>query len=474
MSTEISEARPVRAAPRAIDVALQLWRAKWLMTLVFLPFVLLSVGIALALPTHYTATTRLLVSLGGEYVYDPVVGDAARGAFPQVERVLQAESELAASPIIADRVIAKFTIDRLYPELRSRPNAEAAALKAFMRDFDAEPAVRSQVLRLSYRSHDPDLAADVLNAAVDIYLERRREVLIDPAANAVAPQREALEQELATAESALQAFLAVGGVTDFETESAALAQSYARALDERLSVDAVVKETEARVRGLEQLLAATPRQIDLYVDPQADGQLAELKLEREQLLARYRPDSQTVTDIERRIAQIEGAVASSPLAGARRVGPNPTRQALEADLGTARADLAAATGRAAALVQQLRSIEDRRQDLIAMSPDYQKLKRDRDALVAAVGSLAERGQEERSRKEFEKVRSDSISIYEPARAPSEGRSGGRTVAIVGAVMGLLTALVAGLLNALSRPGAPRAGALEHAVGLRVLASLPAR
>ena len=80
-----------RLRPRlgVADTLLHLWRAKWLMLLVFVPILLIGVAFTLLTPAKYTASTRLLVRLGAEYVFDPVVGDAAKGAFPQQEEVLR-------------------------------------------------------------------------------------------------------------------------------------------------------------------------------------------------------------------------------------------------------------------------------------------------------------------------------------------------------------------------------------------------
>ncbi len=135
----------------AADTLLQLWRAKWLMLFVFLPIVLFGIAIALLVPTKYPAATRLLVRLGQEYVFDPVVGDAAKGAFPQQEEVLQAETELARSPVIAERVIKRIGLAQLYPNLaeakcegeerrvlRHRPGSAGGLRQGSRRDVRAE------------------------------------------------------------------------------------------------------------------------------------------------------------------------------------------------------------------------------------------------------------------------------------------------------------------------------------------------
>ena len=145
-----------RLRPRlgVADTLLHLWRAKWLMLLVFVPILLLGVAFTLLTPAKYTASTRLLVRLGAEYVFDPVVGDAAKGAFPQQEEVLQAEGELARSPAIAERVIKNVGLSRLYPQLaeaklRSRNGdgyvVDQDALEVFAENLDISSAPKSSV-----------------------------------------------------------------------------------------------------------------------------------------------------------------------------------------------------------------------------------------------------------------------------------------------------------------------------------------
>jgi uncharacterized protein involved in exopolysaccharide biosynthesis len=145
--------RGAKLRPRlgVADTLLQLWRAKWLMLLVFVPIALIGIAFTLLAPTKFAANTRLLVRLGQEYVFDPVIGDAAKGAFPQQEEVLQAETELARSPVIAERVIAGIGLSRLYPsfaeaKLRAR-NGQRTKSSGSARSFAADLTfLRAQIL----------------------------------------------------------------------------------------------------------------------------------------------------------------------------------------------------------------------------------------------------------------------------------------------------------------------------------------
>ncbi|MEP7209735.1 MAG: Wzz/FepE/Etk N-terminal domain-containing protein, partial [Alphaproteobacteria bacterium] len=341
------------------EAVLQLWRAKWLMLLVFLPIALLGAGASLLFPTRYAASTRLLVTLGQEYVFDPIVGEAGKGAFPQQEEVLQAEAELAASPVIAERVIKQIGLSRLYPkiaeaEARTPEKAyalDSQAVEAFAKDFSATSAPKSSILKLTFAHPDPQLAATTLNAFVKVYMDYRREVLDKRSGSGLGEQRAVIEARLKTADGALQAFLAKNSISDFAAEKDAVTRLFGTLTDDISGVEASRHESESRIASLRSQLTTTPRQTDLYVDTSSGQELFNLKLEREKLLVRYKPESQVVQDVERKIQQLETFVANSPQEGLKRVGPNPTWQVLETDLAAARANVEALKGKGGELVR---------------------------------------------------------------------------------------------------------------------------
>jgi uncharacterized protein involved in exopolysaccharide biosynthesis len=217
-----------------------------------------------------------------------------------------------------------------------------------------------------------------------------------------------------------------------------------------------------------------PKEVDLYVETTSEQDLQRLRIERQDLLTRYRPDSRAVQDLDRRIAQMEAFLKSAPAAGLRRIGPNPTFQALEADAAAQGANITAMTGRSQELKRQKADAERRLAALAALEPEYLRLKRDRDALETSAGTFATREQTERARSELASRSVDNISIYEPARPPARGDSPKRAIAAVAAIFGLLSALAIGLLRVWSVGSFPTAGSVERTLGLRVLASARGR
>jgi uncharacterized protein involved in exopolysaccharide biosynthesis len=475
-STRVGRLRPKLGAA---DTLLQLWRAKWLMFLVFLPIALIGAAITLMAPTKYPAQTRLLVRLGQEYVFDPVVGDAAKGAFPQQEDVLQAETELARSPVIAERVIKTIGLNRLYPELGAQKAkarngqvyaVDQEALEAFAKDLTVSSAPKSSILKLTYAHPEPQLAADTLNAFVTEYLAYRHEVLEGKGVEGLTGQREVIERRLKAADEALQAYLVKNRLSDFDAEAAAATRAFSEISDEASKVEASLHEGQAKAGGLKQQMKSTPREVDLYVETTSEQDLAKLRLQREDMLTRYRPDSRAVQDLDKRIAQMESFLKDTPPTGLRRIGPNPTFQALEADEAVQTANITAMTGRAQALVQQKAEAERRIAALADLEPEYRRLKRERDALEASAATFATREQTERARTELASRSAENISVYEAARAPLRGDSQKRLIAIAAAIFGLLTALAAGLLRVWSVRTFATRGSLERTLGVRVLAS----
>ena len=477
----VAQPRVGRLRPRLglVDTLLQLWRAKWLMLLVFVPIVMLGLFATFLSPTKYTANTRLLVRLGAEYVFDPIVGDAARGAFPQQEDVLQSESELARSPVIAERVIKAVGLSKLYPRLaeaRLRASdgggyiVDQEALEAFAHDLSISSAPKSSILHMTYAHEEPELAAQTLNTFVAEYMKYRQEVLSGQGTQNLADQRTIIEGRLAEADKALRDYLTKNGLSAYDAETNAATKLFSDISDEQAKVQASLREAQAKSEGLARQMNSTPREVDLYVETTSEQELVKLRLEREDLLTRYLPDSRAVKDVERKITQMESFLSTAPTQGLRRIGPNPTWQALEADRAVQGATISALTGRLAALGEQKRAAEARMAELAALQPDYMRLKRDRDALDTSAAAFASREQTERARTELAARNAGNISIYEAARPPARGDSLKRTILIAAALFGLISALAIGLFRAWSVPTLATMSSAERTLGVRVLAA----
>jgi uncharacterized protein involved in exopolysaccharide biosynthesis len=465
------------------DLPALLWRRKGLMLLVFLLTTALGVVLALTLKTQYQAHASLLVRLGQEYVYDPRVGDAARGAVPDTGQVIQSETEILQSSVLKEKVLADIGLDKLYPDLakksagagpEERRKIEGSALKSMETGLKIVTAPDTSVVRVSFNHPDPSLSATVVNTLLDEYLLYRRQVLADRDAGALGGQKRKFEGQLADADAAYRQFLTDNGIGDFETEKASLQASYSQLLTESYAVAAQLSETESSLAVTARQASTTAPEIGLYrdLDHSVADKLQALKIERQDLLSRYQPTAQPVRDKDAQIAALEQIQAQGSNAGGRRVGVNPVYQTLQTEKAQLESRAASLRSRKSAIAAELADITTKRQRLTALEPRYQDLARARDLLSANVKTYQSREQDAQARQALDQQGSDAVRIIERAFVPTRGTSLKVPVVLVFAALGLFLAACAGLLSALFARGYPSTAAVERTLVLPVLGSAP--
>jgi uncharacterized protein involved in exopolysaccharide biosynthesis len=186
------------------------------------------------------------------------------------------------------------------------------------------------------------------------------------------------------------------------------------------------------------------------------------------LLARYLPDSPPVRDIDTRIAELEGAVASAEPGTVRR-GPNPVRQEIERDFIQSDASARAQASREGALQAQREATFARLRLLQGLEPQYRQLVRERTILEDNARSFRARAEEANAFSELSGERTDTVRVLETAAPPTEGRSQ-RVLIVLGAILlGLVLGLCAAMLRGITRDrfNSPRDAA--KSLGLPVIA-----
>ena len=476
----------VRVRYDVADIAALLARERGLMLGVFLVIALLGVAFALTLKTAYPAQSSILVRLGQEYVYQPSVGDAARGAVPENDQVVQSEVEILSSPQLKQQVINKIGLSRLYPGLaqamaRAEPGERQAvaekAVGVMEKALKIDTAPGAPVVRLSFTHTDPQVAAQTLNTLLDLYVGYRRTVLLDQT-QPLEDQRRAFEARLAQADEAYENFLGSNNIGDFEAEKASLAQLQASLQQQKFAADASLKEKQGSLGALTVQTAQVAPEVGLYrdVDHQAQDKLTELKVQRGAMLGRYRPDAQPVKDLDNQIAVLEQGLSNGSLqgAGSRRVGINPVYQTVQADRLQVAAEVAALQQSSQALAQQINEVTERQLRLAQLEPQYQDLARDRDVLQNNVRDFTVKEQQSQATAAIARQSNDNISIVQRATPPVRGKSLRRPVLALALLLAVFTAICAGLVRILLRPGMPSAAAAGRTLDLPVLATAPAK
>ncbi|HEX2561564.1 GumC family protein [Phenylobacterium sp.] len=472
-------ARP-RYAPS--DIPVLLWRERWLMAGVFAAiFIPLLLVAALLIKPSYPAYASVLVRLGQEYVYEPRAGDAGRGAVPEPDQLIQAETEILGSEALKRRVIDKIGLDKIDPKLAAkyakatpaeRRKIIGGVVRSFEQNLAIETAPDTPVIRVGFEHKNPELAALMLNTLIEEYLVYRRNVLIDPTSPVIEQQRIIFQQRLADADQAYQDFLVNNRIGDFVAEKASLSQLQAQIEQQKLQTEAQLQERTARLGALQSQLGQVAAEVGLYRDlnTAASDKLAQLRVQREDLLSRYKPDARPVQDVDVQIAQLEQAVAQGRTTtdGARRFGVNPVRQTVETDRLQAAAEVAALQRSVQALNEQLQQVMDRRLRLAGLEPRFQALALDRDVLMANVRDFSVKEEQSRAAQDIASRTNDNIRIVQRAAVPTKGKSLKRPVAALALLFAGFTALCAGLLRGFLRPGLPTPQSASRTLGLPVL------
>ena len=461
------------------DWAGLLWREKWLMMAVFSFLSLLGLSFAMTLEKEYTATARLSILLGEEYVFTPRVGAAAEGSAPKQEQIVQSEVEILTSAQVAERVIRAVGLNKLFESkditITQGPDTPdrriAFGVTNFQKKFGASATPNTTVVRLSYANRDPDVAAMALNKLIDEYLSYRREVLFEDRTGSLTEQRTEFEVQLQSVQQELTGFMGRNGVADFESERGSLQTLLAATRADLLSVQARQREAQGRYVSTDQSYQREPAEIRVSFETDNSRRRIELMSQLADLQTRYTDDSQPVMDAKRRIEALDQILnsAQGQAAGNTKTGANPVRDTLATDRARNLADVEALDQREAVLAAQVAQLQARAVQLSQSRPEYEDLLRRKAVLEEQVRQFSTREASARAQNELSRTSNDNIRVIERANVPTRGKSLKKYVGLGAILFAALTALMAALVRAFSRSSFPTPASVGRTLGLPVLA-----
>lgn len=486
-----TDAGYVPARPRLgiAETLLLLWRAKWLMMLIALPLFALGLFVAFQMPKYYQSHSALYVTSGDELRSSSILSDPSFDPGPAIQEVIQGELEILKTQLVAERTLSRFPLQRVYPQLdaalqkqisQSNPSQRSAiefeffqrGVESFQEDFWTDASPNSNIISVGFKHRDPQIAAEILNAALAVYLQRRAELFGSRPVDQLQAERKRIEGDLLAAEAAISTFLAENEIRDFASERATAQSLYTAISNELFAVRARASAVQGQLSRTRIQITETPPELDLYVEDSSAQQLRALEIERNQALVNYTPDSRRVQAIDRRIAELRAFLAEQdgPVGTVRR-GPNPTYQALETAFNSFEAESESLRGQATELQRQLRTVEDKLNRFTGLESQWNELLRNRDLIEASVRTIAEQAQREGTVAGITAQEADSVKITEPPTVPIKGSSLKAPIAILSLFMAGFTALIFGLISAFSKRGFATPHSLQRTLGLPVLGAV---
>jgi uncharacterized protein involved in exopolysaccharide biosynthesis len=237
---------------------------------------------------------------------------SAEATVPQaIDGALQSEIEILKSSEVARRAVQTLGVERVYPSLAADApkQAVAEATDRIQRALGVRTLPGSDVIEVTFRHDQAQVAADTVNQLVEHYQQTRQGALIPEASERFLLDRiEAQTEVLAQAETALAAFHAENPTMVSSDPRAALA--------ERMSaVEAEMREVRDSVD--------TAKGAGSSEDPsvqRARKRLDELELELQETLNTHVETSRVVKGLRHEIDLVENYLAAKERAAARELG----------------------------------------------------------------------------------------------------------------------------------------------------------
>ena len=479
-------------------------------------FLLIVGGVALYTFTAtplYEATASLLIKVGREYVYRPEVGEEK----PQLQLsrgdLVNSELEILTSRDLAATVIDRVGIDTIYPGLdkppplfslatvrgliddaiawyegRPRPSAEQSkmerATRIFIGSLKVEAIPKSNVVKVQFRHPDPALAAQTVNTLLDSYKAKRLEVFSGPKSSFLDEQMEYYRSQLREAEQKYENFRQKYGVYSLDQQRSLL-------LSQRNAIDTESKATQNRVEEARKRLASLQDQqkrisemVPLGTDSErvavvddARSRLLALQLKEQELLSKYRDESQLVKNVreEKKVVEDFLARAQNDRTTRTRSGKNPVFEQLQLEIVRTTAEQNAQMAKLAVIEQQTAQIDQDLRALDLRDKELQQIEREIKNTRTNFETYQSRAEEARISDQMDQQKMVNISVIEGARTPMHPvlpkKSLNLALAIVfGAAAGIGLAFLVEYL----RSGFLTPESAGRSLGVRVLGTVPYR
>ncbi len=409
-------------------------------------------GLALTLtylalaPRKYKSEAKLLVRMGRETItIDPT---ATTGQFVAPAEARDAELH-AVEELLASRAMAEKVIDQFGPEviLEKRPGKKGLsdrlswldaynlnplrvyslrdkAVKAIAQNLGITAGKKSNVLSVSYKAEDPQLAHDVVETLMTVARDEHVRVHRTRGSQAFfESQRELLLRELAQHEQRLREFKDKEGVAALVTQRDAqvglISSLHSDLLRAKAEQSAAAAEVDLRKRQLRD-------QPTLVVTEQTTGQpqtakqtlrekLYELEVREQELAARLKDNAPQLVQIRTQIAEARRIAGDEQANTETKKGINQTHQAAELALQEREAQLVAITARAEALEAKMVGASDGLKKLNAAEMELARMERDIELARANYKKYSENLEQARIDQELEAAKISSLNLMQ---APS--------------------------------------------------------
>jgi polysaccharide biosynthesis transport protein len=382
------------------DMVFILFRHKWLIFLFGLAGLGAAVWVYFVLPRYYEAQTKLLV----RYVVDKSAVDSPddpqlKTPGSQSENLVNSEVQLLTTLDLAMDVAQAVGVDRLLrdPEAKDTTGSEPKgtltdAGRAILGGLKVAVVRGTDIISITYKNKDPQLALQVLQEFVARYFDKHLEIHRPTGGfEFMSHQADRLRTDLIQTEEKLKQLKAKAGISSLVQITSTLDSELVKGQEELDSAKAESAAQQARVKQIETWMAGSgaAQSGTATQEPSSEvthkyqalvSRVAYLRQNVIELQAKYTPENPILkvrqaqlNDLEKQQWDLE---KQFPNVAARLPAASP--QSLRFDLGAEKAQLAATEARIEALKTRLSALQERARTIWDLGPQIAQLELQKD------------------------------------------------------------------------------------------------
>jgi capsular exopolysaccharide synthesis family protein len=423
------------------DLAYVFFRRKWVITAVVLATVIPVTIYTFRLPDTYKAESRIYVKPGRENIYmSPVTAPAGMNPPTIVQRVqelIKTEIEILRSRVLLKRVVAQIGIAKLFPRmLPNEPGTAHAkesrslevAVDRALGNLSVDRVEGADVLEVAFKSHDPDVASDFVNTLGDLYVERHLEIhRRGESYDFFKSQSNQLEQKLKSSARQLAEFRKKYSIVSFDQRKNLTLTKYMDMLAMKQSLETEHIGLQKRIERLKKDLGEVSETQFSQQMESSDGpvvgnlkvRLAELELQKSDLLHKYKPDNYEIVRLDEAIAKIKETLAreEEKFHGSVSTAASGLYLALQGELISGKSNLKVLEAKQVEVEKQLIEYGQELERLSRLEPQLRALERTISVNEQNYKLYLTKFEESRVSDALDAAKMVSVSIIEPATPP---------------------------------------------------------
>lgn len=195
--------------------------------------------------------------------------------------IMQSNLDILQSHDLLQAVISKIGVERIYPGLSAAVEGKDSPLEVAIQKMQGKHLIiksspQSNVIELSARNTNPEVAAEIISNLQSIFIERQLQIFNKPQTNFLMQQVKESEEKLHKSQRQLREYKSVAGLSSIEEE-----------------LNELLKQKSAAVS------------VSFQAVDDAQAKLEELRDKETEMLTTYRPDSPQIAAVRKSIAEAE-------------------------------------------------------------------------------------------------------------------------------------------------------------------------